>query len=477
MTFTADEAASPATEQNAIPALPPFEEVEVPVATPVVVRPAIWTRTLPVFAILVAAGALMLLFASRTVHRWSPEEFLTNGMALRSHAQTSYWLEHGYLDSAGLLVATSATKPAYFYRSSTGGVYVSGFIAEKIYSLFTGHYSWRLMALHNQLFMLLTSAVLALLGYLLARRMGATPLHAMTLAVSLEAVHFTFPDNLTIYWEMSARIPWLLFACLFLILELRMSDSRAQLRARDGRSRALSIAQAVCAFALTYMEFVAGVMFVVAYVVVSMLLDRTTSWKRITLIAVVPMLLAIGLYRGQIALAHVLHPEMEMDGSEFMFRTGLDGSEKYYTDHLDIALRRDFIRTAVFPKAGPWLFRWKWMFVAGTLSVLSILLLAMRGKVAPVVVLSLLSLLGSYLLYAALFSQAIFIHPYLYDVMLFTPLALALFVLVPAIVETVTEHRGVAVAMVFFLAVWLSNVQLRRYALQYPPPPGVEAAK
>jgi hypothetical protein len=432
-------------------------------------RMALPTRTLSVFLFLLAAGTVTLLFAARTVHRWSPEELLVYSMSSRSHFQTTYWLEHGYFNSGGLLVSTSATKPVFFYRSSTGGVYLTGFLVEKVYSLFTGRYSWRLMALQNQVFLLFTSTVLALLGYQLARRLGAHPLHALTLAICVQAVYFTFPANQMTYWEMSARIPWLLFVCVFLLMEVRCLD---------GRTRALSIAQALAAFALTYMEFVAGITFVVSYAVVSILLSADPRpWKRVVLTSIVPMLLALFVYQGQLTLVRVLHPEIPMEGSEFMFRTGLDGSAQYYTDHRDIFERRDVIRAASFPKAGPWLFRWNWLFFAGTAAVVGILALAMRGKVSPIVLVSLLSMLGAYLLYASFFSQAVFIHPWLYDVMLFTPLVLALLVIAPALVENVTEHRGIAVAAVFFVAVWVSTVQLRHYAMLYPAPPPVEGQR
>jgi hypothetical protein len=359
-------------------------------------------------------------------------------------------------------VSTSAEIPVYFYRSSTGGVYLVGFWAEKIYAAFTGNYSWRFMALQNQLFMLLTSVVFALLGFRLAQLIGAEPGHALVLAICLEAVHFTFPDNLMTYWEMSARIPWLLFACVFLLLEIE---------GLQRRTRLLTIAQGVAAFALTYMEFVAGVTFIASYLVVSVVLTREGApWKRLLLTSLVPMLLALGVYKVQLTWVRSQFPEAPLVGSGFSFRSGFDGSLVYYGDHLDIFRRRD-VPQRDFPHAGKWLFQWKWLFLSSTAAVLWVLFLAMRGKVPTIVLVSLLSLLGAYLLYAALFSQAMVIHPYLYDVMIFTPLVLTLFVIAPSFVETLTQHRGVAIAVVFFLAVWISMGQMRRYAVQYPMAP------
>ncbi|MFL6247398.1 MAG: hypothetical protein ACJ74H_15310 [Thermoanaerobaculia bacterium] len=423
---------------------------------------AVPTRTLPLLAILIVTGSVMLIFASRTVHRWNTEELQKDATAVRSHFQTTYWLEHGYFNSGGLLVYKSATIPLFFYKSSTGGVYLAGFWVEKIYSAFTGHYSWRLMALQNQIFTMIGSAVFALLGFRLARLMGAEPLHALMLAICLQAVHFTFPDNLMTYWEMSARIPWLLFACIFLLLEIET---------RKRRTRALTIAQGFCAFALTYMEFVAGVTFVTSYLIAAILLspDRP-SWKRLFLISLVPMLLALGVFKVQLAWVRATYPDVPLNGSEFLFRTGLDGSLKLYGDHLDIFRRRDVPRRD-FIHSGEWAFRWKWLFLSSTAALLWMLFLAMRGRIPATVTISILSLLGAYLLYAALFSQAMVIHPYLYDVMIHTPLILVLFVIAPSFVETISRHRGVAVVAIFFLAVWISMGQMRRYAVMYPEPP------
>lgn len=423
---------------------------------------AVPARTLPLLLLLLAAGTVVLLFVSRNVHRWNPAELQADAMAKRAHFQTTYWLEHGYFASGGLLVSTSPAAPLSFYRSSTGGVFLPGFIVQKIYMMFSGRYSWRLMAFQNQVFMLLASAFLALLGFRLAQLVGATPSHALLLAISLEAVHFTFPDNLMTYWEMSARIPWLLFACVFLLFEVK---------SLAGRTRLISFGQAVCAFALTYMEFVAGVTFVASYMVLAFLLTRErVSWKRLLLIGLLPMLLALGVYKMQLTWVRTHYPKVPMMGSEFSFRSGFDGSLTYYGDHLDIFKRRDVPRRD-FPHTGPWLFRWKWLFLSSTASLLAVLYLAMRGRVEMVVVVSILSLLGAYLMYAALFSQAMVIHPYLYDVMIFTPLVLTFLAVAPSILENYTHHRGLAVAAVFFIAVWVSMGQVRRYAVQYPVKP------
>jgi hypothetical protein len=288
--------------------------------------------------------------------------------------------------------------------------------------------------------------------------MGTAPHHALLLAICVQAVHFTFPDNLTIFWELSGRQPFLIFATLFLLIEERSIEEP---------SRRMMILQGVMAFLATYMEYVAGLAFLGSWIVVSLMLRRGLPVKRLLAITIVPALLALGLFGTQRLLLKTIHPEAKASGSDFFFRTGLDGSSQAYGDHLDIAYRRDIAR-GNWPANRPYLFRWKWLFFAGCASLVTILIFAARGRVPELVLSSLLALLGSYVLYAALFSQAFVIHPYLFDVLLFTPLVLAILAIAPSLFESMTAHRGVFVAAVFFVAVWVCMVQLRHYALQYP---------
>jgi hypothetical protein len=417
-------------------------------------------RTIPLLLVLLAIGCLPLIFAFRTVHRRDLSELTAH--AGRTHNVISHWLDHGYFNSFGLICWTAPGKPFTIYRSSTGGLLISGFLTEKLYSSITGHYSWRLLALHNQLLTLLTAALIGLLGFRLATRIGAAPLHALALALAVEIVHFTFPDNLALYWEMSGRACWLLFTTIFLLLEERASESR---------TRTLTIVQGLAAFFLTYMEYIAGAAFLFSFIVINLILgaDRIRA-KRLVAICIVPALLAVALYSAQLKAASMTYPDHPTHAGTFMSRTGLDGSSQYYVDHLDIAYGRAVARLNFPEKNRAHLFRWEWLFYGGAGSILVVLFAGMRGRLSKLEVAALTSLLGAYLLYAAFFSQAVMIHPYLYDVMLFTPLVVALFVVVPALVESITGHRGIAVLVAVFLAIWVSLVQLRHYALRYPLP-------
>lgn len=417
-------------------------------------------RSLPLSLLFFCFGAIVLAFAYATVHHRTLDELTTNSMAEREQAEISYWLSQGYFNCGGLLVRLGPNGAPVFYRSATGGTQISGFVVEKIYSLATGHMSVRLLKLHNEVVVLLTSTLLALLAFRLARRLAAERFHAFVLALALQAVYFTFPNNLAEFWELSSRATWLLVACVFLLVD----QSR-----RETPGRRAVIVQAVAAFSLVYFEYVAGMALLLSYAIITLLLGRSRGeMKRLLVVAIVPALLALGVFRGQLAWVQVHHPQSDVQGSDFLFRTGLDGATTYYGTHMDIAYGRHVAAGNFNAPARPYIFRWKWLFLSGAAAILAMMVLAVLRRVPDALMLPLLSLLGSYLLLAALFSQLVVIHPYYFDVMLFTPLMLALFVLAPSVIESVARRRGFVVIAVVFLAAWVCMVQMRLYAIQYP---------
>jgi hypothetical protein len=421
--------------------------------------PMIPSRTLPLLLVFLAAGALVLAFTLLTVHDRAPEEFPANLMAKRMHHSISFWIDHGLLRSGAVPAreAEDGSGRVYFHRSSTAGRLLGGYVVERIHVAFTGEYGWRALGWYNQLVLLLVAAVLALLAFRLATRAGAPPKQALLLSLSFQAVFFTFPDNLALFWGTTGREYWLLFVAIFLLVEERGPAHR---------TRATVRVQAASVFLLTYMEPVAGLGFIVSHAaLVATLGGDRAALKRLTLICAVPALLALVLHRGQLLYAAAMFPSIAQEGSGFLFRTGLDGSTAYYVDHLDIAYRRDAT-----------LFGWKWLFLAGVAAWVGVLVAALRGAVERSGVIVLCSLLGPYLLVAAVFGQAVVNHPYLYDVMLFTPLVLVLLVVAPALVERMSRHRGITVALVLFAATWVSMAQLRQYAVRYPVVPEPIAA-
>lgn len=419
-------------------------------------------RTGPLLALFFAVGFLAFLAAFATVHARPPEMLLSNYVAGRSHARLNYWLTDGYFHYGGMFREPSAPDKVVIYRTSTGAYMLTTFILEKVYSTFSGHYSWRLVALHNQLISLCLSALLGLLAFRITRRIGLESRLAFAAGASVVIVVFTFPDNLALYWEMTSQAYFLLFATIFLLIEERCLDGR--------RTPVRSRLQAALVFWMTFTEKVAGLAFVSAMAVTLLALEqRPGAWRRLVLVSVAPALLAIGLYSLQVRTVERRFPTAEITGSSFMFRSGLDGESLYYGDHLDIARRRDVAR-ANWPVNREHLFQWPSVFMLGVLSTLAVVVAYVAGRVPRFGVEALTWLVGGWVIYAAVFSQAFVIHPYLFDVLLFAPLVVSLFAVAPAIAESLTRRTGAILLLVVLGAFWYSLFQMRVYALRHPMP-------
>jgi hypothetical protein len=132
------------------------------------------------------------------------------------------------------------------------------------------------------------------------------------------------------------------------------------------------------------------------------------------------------------------------------------------------------IRSTSRSAATSFLFRWEWLFFAGIAALLVTLAAYVRGRAPRVAAVTLLTLLGTYILHAAVFSQTVALHPYLFDVVLATPLIVALFAIVPALVEVRSGRTGLIIVLLLLAACWQSMFQLRIYALCYPAPQPAE---
>jgi hypothetical protein len=420
------------------------------------------SRTLPLFGAFLGAGLAVLLFTLFTVNHRSEKELETNPWSERAHVGISYWNEHGWFQAAGLPVRK--TRPPervhYFYRSSTGAYLLTGLLVQKIYGWFGDGYAWRAVAIHHQVISLITSALLALVAFRVASRFGVRPFHAFALAVVTQVVFFTFPDNLELYWEMTEMQWWMLLALVFLLFEERTIGVEP--------ARRTIVIRALLVFAMALLSVTTTPFFVAAYIAARLIVHGLfPGWKAVAAAMLVPAALAILIYKGQIALVERLHPDMPIYGSTLMFRSGFDGSPKFYTDHADILYGRRPVRAGVEATEDRSLRR-PWLFAAGGLSILALLIAFARGRIAAFPVLALAAVGGAYALYAGIFSQAIVIHPYLYDAIVALPLILAIFTGLPALLETLTTGSGAFVLLAVFAGFIHSNANLREYAMRYP---------
>ncbi|MDP9192869.1 MAG: hypothetical protein M3P06_14300 [Acidobacteriota bacterium] len=420
------------------------------------------------FAALLLVAAITLGAAWITVLARQPQELVESPGASRAHVVLTHWLDEGYFHYVGMI--NRDPKKMSLYRSTTGAYMVSSFIVEKIHVTMFGRYSYRLLALHNEVVTMILCALAGLLSYRLARRFGLEPILALAAGASVVIVLFTFPESLQLYWEMTAQSYALLFALVFLILEERGLD-------HSRRTRGLLIAQAVAVFLMTAMEMIFGLCFAASLVAAIVLLRRGESFRRFLLVAVLPCLAGLAVYLVQVKIATARFPDAPTTGSNILFRTGLDGDASVYGDHLDIALNRTIPR-GNWAANRQYLFRWPTVFFLGVASIFAVLIAFVRGRAPRFALEALATLTGAWVLYAAVFSQSVKVHPWLFDLLLFAPLAIALFAVAPSLLESVTGRTGAIVLVFVFSAFWYSLFQMRLYSLRYPtlPPPAASAA-
>lgn len=409
-------------------------------------------RSLILLALFFAIGLVALAYMWATVHQRPSTDFEKNPGSMILRTTMLQWMKHGYFASYGLLAPTK--DPNVLYRSWPGDFMLTTYAVAAI-----SGFDWRALAMHNLLISLLAAALLALLAYRLAIRAGVEHLHAIVLAAGVEMVQFTFPENIAIFWGMTAQLLWFVAALLFLLVEER---------AVEGRTRRMDLVQAALVFAMMRMQYVYAIMFVAAYLVtVFVLRGERPLLKRLALTIVAPAAAALALFAGQLLLGKY-DPEVKLFGSRFMYRTGLDGDGELYGDHLDIAFRRDFIR-AQLPGNRQFFFRWPVLFFAGITAVVAALIAYLRDRIPRIAIVALVTLLGAYVFHAAVFSQLVALHPYFFDQMLVPPLILALFGIIPSLSEALTRRTGLITLVTFLAATWTALYQLRIYALCYPP--------
>ena len=280
------------------------------------------------------AGTVLMVFLFGTVHRRSPDEIRAFGD--RFHRVVQVWIEHGYLKHGGLYFAepVDANPRQIVWRSSSMAFLQGAHLLERVHYLSRGRYSYRLMAVHNQAVVLLTSAILALLAMRLATRLGLEADRAFILGLGSLAVYQTFPQNLYYFWEiLPTTVVSTIVASWLLLEESRFGQLRDDTRTVVLRSAAV--------FLLAWLEPVSAFFLLPTFALVLFLL-APAEWRRIPFgrSVVVPAVAALGLYALQILWVRFWYPGVNLVGSSFVFRTGLDGSTQYVLGHWDLLTRK-----------------------------------------------------------------------------------------------------------------------------------------
>lgn len=423
---------------------------------------------------LLALGGVVLIFLFATVHRRDLSVDLAKPYTYTAAESTRYpkliqfWIEQGYLKHGGLWflqpgdVGYIDEDHPRVYRSGAMGFLQVAHLLERINYTFRGKISYTLMVVHNQAWVWLSSAWLGVLGMRLSRRIGTPARYALLFGAASAVIYQTFPTNLWYYWELLPTGVIASLAILFLLIEEAGFD-------QERAPRWLTLARALCVFALVYAEPVSAILFLATYLLAADLLG-SQALRRFSLLKtfLLPAGTALGVFALQLLFVRLSYPTVQMVGGGFMFRTGLDGSTQYYTGFLDLITSRFPFR--FLPYLTP-LTQWWFLFIAGNLAVL--VLAGLYLRLLPELKCAILILamaFGLYLPYVFLFSQAAVIHPYGYDVYLAIPLTLALFALLPASLERLTNNSGLFAFVAILLAFCYVMVQLRTYAMAFPLP-------
>jgi hypothetical protein len=290
----------------------------------------------------------------------------------------------------------------------------------------------------------------------LARRVGLRREHALALGGASLAVFQTFPHNLFYYWEILPTLAVVLVASSWLLLE----ESYVGL---DSEPHWVGRCRVVLVFLLVWIEPVSAVFMIAAFAGACFLL-APDSFRRVALVRQVLLPTAAGVLLLMLQGLWVSYrfPNVTLEGSGLLFRTGLDGSTQYVQGHWDLVTRR-------WPTPDWPINFWKWLFCAGVAATLAAYGFYLRGQAtlrSSIFVLSVA--FGLYIPLAFAFLQSVAIHPYGYDIYLLLPLVIALFGVAPATLEQRSHNIGVFVYATILVAWCFTFVQLRTYAMQFP---------
>ena len=204
----------------------------------------------------------------------------------------------------------------------------------------------------------------------------------------------------------------------------------------------------------------------VAAFVVACLLLEPGSLRRVALVknALLPAAAGVLVLLMQLLWVRYRFPEVVLEGSGLLFRTGLDGSTQYVNSHWDLLTRRWPVPDSPWP-----INFWKGLFcggIAATVVTYTLYLCGQSTLRSSIFVLSVA--LGLYVPLAFAFMQSVSIHPYGYDIYLLLGLVIALFGVAPAALEQRTHNTGVLVYAAILAAWCFAWVHLRTYAVQFP---------
>ncbi|MBT3923202.1 MAG: hypothetical protein HOF21_11575 [Nitrospina sp.] len=363
------------------------------------------------------------------------------------------WENEGYFAHGGLWFSKALVDdPAQTMISPYSMGFLQGaHLLERFYIWLSGSFSFGLLAFHNQLIPMLSSALLGFLAMRLTLPLGIRPVHAYVLGLSAQTMYQTFPSNLWFFWETYPTTLFVFFMALFLVCE-NSTDGLGSESVSLQRIRKLSV------FCMVFVEWIGALGFFAAYCLVNRYFspDKKPIKMEMKKIAL-PVFLAFIVMAGQLLWVKASFPDVKLMREVAGSQIGMDKS----------FLQIKELATALNKRYVPLLPDWNALTMMGLLATFVVMTLVRREKKNSIHFVFLATGIGYYALFLLLGPKS-FILPEAYEVYLVFTLILALFALLPGWLEILNYNSGIFVLLSFVFSLCWSCVQLRNYSLYYP---------
>jgi hypothetical protein len=399
-------------------------------------------------------GIFFLWFLFITAHDRSEGEFIER-LDFRLPSVMKVWINHGYLKHGGMefLRPVDQYPDQVVYRSNSMLYMQFSHMLQRIYIWYTGEFSYTLIAVSNQIIVILSSCLLGFLAMRLVLKTGVPFIPAVILGISVQTVYQTFPFSLNYVWRQVMEPAFIIFMLIFLIRE------EGAFCLKNDFKRNLT--SGIMVFFMMLAAPVPAVFFFLAYYFIKIITcpDTPKLWSKIR-ISFFSLLCAVGIIRAQFLWVKSQYPKLEYQGSSILPRSGWDGDLTYFYDHMDLLSGKFLLNLP----------NWHPLMFFGVLAIILVITIIQRKGVSFNQQTTLLSIAGIYILYAFLLGQMTVIHPYGKDNFLAIPAILALFALLPAWLETCfSQYKHTFVLLSAVIAFGTAGLQILAYWVHMPP--------
>jgi hypothetical protein len=362
-------------------------------------------RALVFLAVLIAVQAFSASTVSRKVFS-QPDRWLLT---------FEQWYTQGFFRSGGVLFqppgifagipgwGASTDSGNSAYGSVGPGLVMLVYPAQYVVRSLTGHFSTTLEHVQSQIFILIGSFCVGMLGFNILKRQRFSDLEAGLVAISAAVVFQNLRHNLHLVSEF---IPEAAAASLF--AAIFYATERIDYSTNDRARRRLKVIRGVLSFLVSYGGSIAfsGTLVIAWGLAILVGLDRWTSWRDWIAGFLVPVAAGFALFQGQMLIAHLVlgYPVV---GTDVLYRMGLDGNQiaGVGAHHHVFRFLRDY-------------WGWKGLFTYSLLAFAAFCALHRREQFFESASweLNIVAIgIGTYVISLSVFSQYVIIHPYLFD--------------------------------------------------------------